>query len=357
MVHMVAPAIFTKHNKGSFQKTLLFISLCCFLQFAFTYSLSSSAMTPKSAEHQYNYPIGRPGKPWNEAEKAEWKAQTKLQRSYKEEVLDKLETLKERFDVEQYGALPIDPERYPLYLVKSKTWSSEKPSMIVTGGVHGYETSGVQGALLFLQKKAHEYTQHFNILVAPCISPWSYEHIQRWQEDLKDPNRSFKNGGETYQSKALIDYVESNLKEFSFCCHMDLHETTDTDATEFMPAKYAMAGEPFPGEIIPDGFYLVGDQVDQELDFLSAAIESVRKVTHIAPPDGNGNIIDVPMVKDGIILVPIKELGLCCSFTGAPYCTTTEVYPDSPKATDDICNEAQVACIAGGLDYILARRS
>lgn len=37
--------------------------------------------------------------------------------------------------------------------------------MLITGGVHGYETSGVQGALLFLEQKAKHYSQHFNIFV------------------------------------------------------------------------------------------------------------------------------------------------------------------------------------------------
>ena len=41
--------------------------------------------------------------------------------------------------------------------------------------------------------------------------------------------------------------------------------------------------------------------------------------------------------------------------TTATYATTTEVYPDSPLATDDICNRAQVACITGGLDYVKSR--
>lgn len=313
---------------------------------------STIAMTSKTRPQFYR--IGTPGKPWGQAEKDEWKAQTKVQRSYQEEVVDKVETLKDRYDVEKYGALPINPERYPLFAVKTKQWDASKPSVLVTGGVHGYETSGVQGALLFLQEKAQVYAQDFNILAAPCVSPWSYEHIQRWQEDLIDPNRSFKNGGETYQSKALMEYLTNLQPTFQFCCHFDLHETTDTDATEFMPAKHAMAGEDYPGEVIPDGFYLVGDEVDQQLDFLSASIDSVRQVTHIAPPDDHGNIIDVKMVRDGTILIPVKELGLCCSVTGAKYCTTTEVYPDSPRATDEICNQAQVACISGGLDYILS---
>ena len=39
--------------------------------------------------------------------------------------------------------------------------------------------------------------------------------------------------------------------------------------------------------------------------------------------------------------------------TKAPYVTTTEMYPDSPQVTDEICIEAQVAAITGGLDYVV----
>ncbi len=108
----------------------------------------------------------------------------------------------------------------------------------------------------------------------------------------------------------------------------------------------------YTSEVIPDGFYLVADALNSQLDFQKAVIESVRQVTHIAPPDGNGNIIDEPIVTEGVISVPVKKLGLCCSVTGGTYVTTTEVYPDSPNASDEICNHAQVAAITGALEFI-----
>ncbi len=303
------------------------------------------------------YPIGTPGKPWTEVEDNEWKSQTKCQRSYKEEVLDKLKDFENHsfLKVEQYGALSHDTSRYPLMAVLSKEWKQDRPCVLITGGVHGYETSGVQGAIQFL--KHGKYLDQINVLVAPCISPWAYEHIQRWQAELKDPNRSFvdetndSGQGSTEESQALMNYLTNLNAKWS--CHVDLHETTDTDATEFMPAKHAKAGSPYHGEEIPDGFYLVGDDQNPQLDFQTSVIESVKKVTHIAPPDKNGEIIEVPIAKEGIILVPVKQLGLCCSMTGGTYVTTTEVYPDSPMVTDDICNQAQVAAIEGAIEYVL----
>ena len=54
----------------------------------------------------------------------------------------------------------------------SKDWAPEKPHVLVTGGVHGYEKSGVQGALLFLDRAAAAWSPEFNIIVAPCVNPW-----------------------------------------------------------------------------------------------------------------------------------------------------------------------------------------
>jgi len=83
-------------------------------------------------------------------------------------VIDKINDLRDRFDVQQYGALSIDKERYPLFALKTKNWVEGRPTVLVTGGTHGYEKSGVQGAILFLQTKAEEYSSTFNIIVAPC---------------------------------------------------------------------------------------------------------------------------------------------------------------------------------------------
>jgi len=266
--------------------------------------------------------------------------------------------------VEQYGALSHDPQRYPLFAVKTRKWSADKPCVLITGGVHGYETSGVQGALMFLDTVAEEYARKFNILVAPCVSPWGYETIQRWNAQATDPNRSFNPNGEivegrsfnpeaaTDESTALIALL-AKLEVAQWLCHFDLHETTDTDETEFRPAKAARDGVAYESDTIPDGFYLVSDSTNPRSQWHARMIAAVARVTHIAPPDAAGNIIGEKVVQEGVIAIPSPKLiGLCAGVTNAAYATTTEVYPDSPRATDDQCNRAQVACITAGLDFI-----
>ena len=119
------------------------------------------------------YPIGTPGQPWGPVEVATWRAQQVPQRSYAVDVVSVIERLRERFDVVQYGTLNYPPDHYPWFALKSREWKEGLPVALVTGGVHGYETSGVLGALQFVDQHAVDYAGRINLLVAPCVSPCS----------------------------------------------------------------------------------------------------------------------------------------------------------------------------------------
>jgi hypothetical protein len=205
--------------------------------------------------------------------------------------------------------------------------------------------------LRFLDRYAAGYAGRCNLLVAPCVSPWAYEAISRWNPHAIDPNRSFSEHSPAQESAALMGLV-APLRE-RVLVHVDLHETTDTDESEFRPALAARDGVPHvPGEI-PDGFYLVGDTQDPQLAFQQAVLAAVGTVTHIAPADPDGNIIGSPMISPGLIVYPLRELGLCAGITQARFRTTTEVYPDSPRTTPGQCIEAQATCVCAALDFAL----
>ena len=300
------------------------------------------------------YPIGTPGQPWGPVEKAEWRSRQRKQRSYAEEVVTKIDELRDRFDVSQYGELDYAADgRYPLYAIRSRDWNDALPVMLVTGGVHGYETSGVHGALQFVERHAQDYAGRANLLVAPCVSPWAYERIHRWNPDALDPNRNFNAGSPAGESAALMALVEPFLGRF--LVHVDLHETTDSDESEFRPALAARDGKAYAPGTIPDGFYLVDDTENPQPAFQQAMIEAVAQVTHIAPADPDGTIIGSEVIAPGVIEYPLKALGLCAGITGARYTSTTEVYPDSPRATPQQCNDAQAAAVRAGIDFALAQ--
>lgn len=299
------------------------------------------------------YPIGTPGQSWGPAEVTTWRTAQTRQRSYEADVLRVIEGLRSRFDVVEYGRLDYAPESYPLFAIKSRDWNDALPVALITGGVHGYETSGVHGALQFIDQHAADYTGRANLLVAPCVSPWAYERINRWNAEAIDPNRSFRGDSPAQESAALMRLVAPLRDRVGL--HIDLHETTDTDESEFRPALAARDGVAYePGEI-PDGFYLVDDTENRQPEFQQAVIAAVAKVTHIALADAHGEIIGSTVVAPGVIEYPLKKLGLCAGVTDARYTTTTEVYPDSPRATPEQCNDAQAAAVRAAIDFMLAQ--
>ena len=298
-------------------------------------------------------PIATPGQPWGASELAAWRARQVRRRSYADDVLGVVQRLASRFDVIPYGELAYAGEQFPLRALRAGAWRPGLPGVLVTGGVHGYETSGVQGALHFLDQHAEAFSRQVNLLVAPCVSPWAWERIHRWNFDAIDPNRSFRTPSPARESAALMRLVAPWLGQFA--AHIDLHETTDTDETVFRPALAARDGKPFEPGSIPDGFYLVDDTENPQPAFQQAIINAVARITHIAPADEKGEIIGCPEVAPGVIRYPLKAWGLCAGLTGARYTTTTEVYPDSPRATPEQCIAAQVAAVCAAIGFVLDR--
>jgi len=304
---------------------------------------------------QEQYPIGNANQKWGAKDKADWLRKQQIKRSYTIDVLTKIDAFRTTFDVEQYGALTYAPDDYPLFSVKTREWKPENPNVLITGGVHGYETSGVQGAIRFLETSAEKYSHNFNIVVVPCVSPWGYETINRWNPHCVDPNRSFKDTGEAEEALLLMTYLKN--QGLDFLVHIDLHETTDTDNSEFRPALAAKDNIYQPYWDIPDGLYLVGDTEKPAPGFQAAIINGVKKITHIAPSDEKGEIIGVKATQEGVINYQISKLGLATGMTNCKYSTTTEVYPDSEKINDEICIQAQVAAVNSGLDYVMQQYS
>lgn len=288
---------------------------------------------------------------WSKEEYLSWIQTQKKQRSYENDIVSKIKNLSVHFDLKVYGELNYFETSYPLYTIESKRNSAHKPNILITGGVHGYETSGALGAISFMKNKAKRFEEHFNFICAPCISPWAYETINRWNPDALDPNRNFFIGSPAKECSLLLNKLKDSGLEF--LAHFDLHETTDTDNTIFRPLLEKRDGIKQEIWDIPDGFYVVGDTSRIETDFQNAIIKKVSKVTHIAPRDAHGKIIGVNCSNNGIINYDVKSLHLCTGITSARYVTTTEVYPNSPQINDIQCINAQVESIVGGVEFLL----
>jgi hypothetical protein len=298
------------------------------------------------------YPIGTPNQAWNDIDKQTWLRQAnQIQCSYQEDVVRRLHKGIKGFDVMRYGALTFDPDRYQLYCLKSGDWDHNKPTVLITGGVHGYEQSGVFGAIRFIESYAESYFEHFNFLAFPCVSPWGYETINRWNPYSIDPNRSFHHYSPSEEAANVIHFVQPYIN--NIIAHFDLHETTDTDASEFHPAIAARNGADFHPIKIPDGFYLIEDSERPEPEFQASIIKHVKKMTRIAQPDRQGTLFGTRFSQPGVVPQAIRPLGLCGGITKCRYHVTTEVYPDSVKTDRSTCEEVQVGAVIAGLNYLM----
>lgn len=293
-------------------------------------------------------------KKWGDAEKEAWWLRQTIKRSYQNDIVARIKALpSDKFTVEQYGALSEDPARYPLFRVMTKPWNPDNPTIAVTGGMHGYEPSGITGALRFLEEVAPKFADRINFVVHPCLSPLAYEIDHRWNRRAEDPNRECRVGGTAEESILFMASIEELSRKFNkvaglFASSVDLHETNDRDK-ELTLERRAKNGE-VPEEddtYIPEGFYLVvADKADVALG--RDVIAEVRKVTPICK---DHKILGYP--SDGGIIVIDNVEGLCQGFmrkySGAS--VTTEIYPE--KCSREESEAAQLASIQAAINDVL----
>ena len=99
--------------------------------------------------------IGTLGQKWDAADKKQWfAAANNTSVRIKMRLLVKLMLYLRILILCNMGRCQLMNSATHYFALKSKHWQSDKSTVLVSGGVHGYETSGVQGALRFLENEA-----------------------------------------------------------------------------------------------------------------------------------------------------------------------------------------------------------
>lgn len=292
-------------------------------------------------------------------------------RDYVKTLVPRIKALGERtgFKLEKYGeatystitdnvdgsAGKTNRVTHDLFRLLIGDFSQERPCYIILGGTHGYEKGGPLAALKFAEEEASKYTDRFNIVIYPCLSPGPYEKELRFTEGRIDINRdAYLDNAKSEEMQALANSVkELHQRLFNgdrnkkFAAAIDLHETPFLDIA-IDKENAEVGGETFELDIFPKGLFLIAFNEDQLL--ANKIIQNVRLEGHhvvdddtlYGAPNHDGVLL---MSESGPVTGRVRQLlkhYTSASFT-TEYCDIdlTDERPDAERV------DPQMAAIRG----------
>ncbi len=126
-------------------------------------------------------------------------------------------------ELETIAYIEHEQRRYPLIAVRARCSQADRPTVFISGGVHGDEPAGVYAAIEFLEDIAPQFHSCFNFLVLPCVNPSGYEMDTLQSLSGANLNRSFDQDSSEPEIRAIEDWLIENRARFLVT--FDLHET------------------------------------------------------------------------------------------------------------------------------------
>lgn len=156
--------------------------------------------------------------------------------------------------IEQYGELtheypnvfhrekPIGEgeDGSPIQLYTLNKTKTEKPIILIVGGVHGDEKTSIYGIyetvkfLLLGSKWSRFITSNFVVQIVPCLNVYGFNNNKRNNSNNKDLNRDFIKATQK-ETKALTDYIKKNKDRIKII--LDSHNAYNE---EFVSCKQEM---------------------------------------------------------------------------------------------------------------------
>lgn len=287
-------------------------------------------------------------KGWTADRCAAWYGEQKQVRDYKQSVVERAlaVTLPPSLKLSVYGTAYGDD----LICVTPRHIDSSKPSLSVTGGVHGYEPSGVESCLHLIETGAQNLRDRANVFLFPCVTPAAYRIHHRWTHGAEDTNRGFFDGTTVIESALLMQRIKS--LGVKFACAIDGHETPVEDRLfrRLRTDRYgtALTGDP---DLLPNGFHLMVPDTallrQSVQNCACAMISAVEKMTPIATDEIiAGNVNDggiVPSTASNTLTRWMNER--------AAFAATTEVVTEG--ITPYQATRIQLTAIHAAADYVL----
>ena len=115
---------------------------------------------------------------------------------------------------------------YPFFTVSNARVRRRRPTIFLSGGMHGEEPAGVEAVLRVLESDAARRWP-INWFVLPCINPYGWERNQRRNRQNRDINRQFRRRSDVVEAELIKRLVTGQR----FLLSLEFHE--DVDASGF----------------------------------------------------------------------------------------------------------------------------
>jgi hypothetical protein len=218
-------------------------------------------------------------------------------RSYFEEILPKIEALKERFEVIELGRPTLGGMEYPYIAVRVSGREATLPNIHIHANIHGNEPAGAYAALTFLESDIDKYRQFFNLTVIPSANPSGFELDTRQNANNVDLNRNFMGPDFEPETALSRSFIENENR--AYLAVLELHE----DKTDEAVAGFDVAGNPTAAYM----YEMMPKEESGKSDSLGRRTIERLRGAHV--PIWNGNFVyedpsDRGLIQEGFTLIP-----------------------------------------------------
>lgn len=140
---------------------------------------------------------------------------------FAQEVEAKLARLKEG-RIEQLATVSYGGASWPILCVRSERWEVNRPTVLISGGVHGDEPAGVHAALGFLADGQYEFDDVLQFVVFPCVNPSGFDANTLETVSGANLNRLFGINSAQLEIRAIEEWLRVQAQHFVMT--FDLHE-------------------------------------------------------------------------------------------------------------------------------------
>jgi Succinylglutamate desuccinylase / Aspartoacylase family len=140
---------------------------------------------------------------------------------FAQEVESKLQQLK-GCSVEQIARVDYGGASWPILCIRSTRWDATRPTVLISGGLHGDEPAGVHAALAFLADGQREFDDALQFVVFPCVNPSGFDAGTLETQSGANLNRLFGIGSAQPEVRAIEEWLRAHARRYRMT--FDLHE-------------------------------------------------------------------------------------------------------------------------------------